>query len=130
MVHRYCVRVRIDGAASDALRDAEGVSLWLDHNRTFRPDEALFVDGRLASPLDGGLLGHAAIEEIENLLVGELAAGAHSDRKPDAWGLQKEREGHGWRRWEGYPLDRPRRPVGSTTEGPVAPSTSELALTS
>lgn len=131
MAHRYCVRVRPDGQAHDALRDVQGVSLWLDHNRAFRPDEALFVDGRLASPLDGGLLGPERLETISDLLVAEIASGIHADRVPDAWALQKEREGPGWRRWEGYPLDRPRRPLATADARDVEwPSMSEVLLTS
>lgn len=104
----HCVRVRPDGRSFETVRDAAGLEAWLYHNRIYRPDDALFVDGRLAGAGDAGALTPEAVEAIERRLREEaLAAGELVAAQP---GPQKERTSNGWFRWTGYPFECERVP--------------------
>jgi hypothetical protein len=90
MPDHYCVRVYASGSSTDTVRDDAGVGGWLDHNRRMRPGNALFVDGRLAGPSDGGYLGDDDVAMVERILLDEIASGVHAGRRPGVSGPQRE----------------------------------------
>lgn len=103
MANHCCVRVYPNGQAKFTIRDEEGMTSWLSHNRSDRPGNALFVDGVLASPADTGGLREHEIEHVSEVLLAEIAAGKYDLSRAEPIGPQSERYGGITDRWVGYP---------------------------
>lgn len=102
----HCVRVRPDGRWFETVRDAAGVESWLHHNRVYRPDDALFLNGRLAGQGDAGALSPEAVADVERRLGSE--ARDHDDTPPSGAAHRRERTSSGWFRWFGYAFETER----------------------
>lgn len=102
MTNHYCVRVYPNGEAKYTVRDEDGLASWLEHNRSDRPGNALFVDGRLASPSDTGGVRADHIDFVEGILLEELARGVHDLTSKDGIGPQVEFFGGMAHRYHGY----------------------------
>ena len=77
MAAHFCVRVYANGDAKYTIRDGEGLASWLSHNRSWRPGNALFVDGRLPEPDkpdrdDKGYLNDEQIAHVSAILLTEM----------------------------------------------------------
>jgi len=102
MTNHYCVRVYPNGEAKHTVRDEAGLKSWLEHNRSDRPGNALFVDGRLADPKDTGGVRADRIAFVEGILLDELARGVHDLTRKDGIGQQVETFGGISHRYQGY----------------------------
>ena len=102
MTNHYCVRVYPTGEAKDTIRDDDGMNGWVEYNRKWRPGNALFVNGELATPRDRGTLSDPEINYISDVIKSEMSAGKHDLSKPEAMGPQEERYGGIIDRWHGY----------------------------
>jgi len=98
----YLVRVYPDGSAKWAIRDEAGMQSWLEYNRENRWGNALFVDGKLASPKDKGQLTAEEIAIIEAALTDELERGLHDLSRPEPIMRQVEYFGGLKDTWMGY----------------------------
>ena len=73
MSAHLCVRVYANGQATYTIRDQKGVKSWLDHNRHYRPGNALFVDCKIVGPTDSGYLNEREVSLVEASLRESLA---------------------------------------------------------
>lgn len=87
----YLVRVYADGSAKHTIRDPEGMAAWLAHNRTYRPGNALFVDGVCDRTIDRGYLSTEEIDFVEAAVREELARGDHDLAAVSGIALRQER---------------------------------------
>ena len=101
----YCVRVYADLSAKHTRRDREGMESWLNHNSTYRPGCALFVDGRLANPAMIGVLTSDEVGAIEAALGREMTSGTAAKVPLDAFGPQFETYCGRREAYQGYPAD-------------------------
>lgn len=99
------VRVYANGEIKFTKRTPEGIHGWLEYNRSYRFGNALFVDGKLASPEDVGYLSPERIAQVERYL--EANAQTLEKAEEDKFGPQVEPISAGlYHTYQGYCPER------------------------